>query len=156
GVEGRSQLFLSDRVRAGIRTLVTEAQYIQCSTVVGNRRQARHVSCSLVEVIEGVEQSAVQHRPKLSPETLQLQCVRRSELNVHPTVFDFLSGDCQRGFSHVNTQKRQPQRGDVKSILAGSAAGIEHRSGKSACGCQTHYCWLRPANIPGCRTVVVR
>jgi hypothetical protein len=44
----------------------------------------------------------------------------------------------------------------VKSILAGPAARIEHRTGESAVGCQTHYCWLWPANIPRRRAVAVR
>jgi hypothetical protein len=44
----------------------------------------------------------------------------------------------------------------VKSVLAGPAARIEHRTGESACGCQPHDCWLRLAKIPGRRTVVVR
>ena len=51
---------------------------------------------------------------------------------------------------------RQSQRGDEKSVLASPAASIEHRSGESAFGCQTHYCWLRLANIPRRRAVVVR
>ena len=44
----------------------------------------------------------------------------------------------------------------MKSVFAGPATCIEHRSGESAFGCQTHYCWLRLANIPRCRAVVVR
>jgi hypothetical protein len=44
----------------------------------------------------------------------------------------------------------------VKSVLAGPAARIEHRSGESAHGCQTHDCRLRPTNIPRRRAVVVR
>jgi len=43
----------------------------------------------------------------------------------------------------------------VKSVLAGPAARIEHGSAESAFGCQSHYCWLRPANIPRRRAVVV-
>jgi hypothetical protein len=50
----------------------------------------------------------------------------------------------------------QSQGGEVKSVLAGPAARIEHRSGESAFGCQSHYCWLRLANIPRRRAVVVR
>lgn len=38
GVERRSQLFLTDGVRASIRTIVTEAQHIQGSIVLGHRR----------------------------------------------------------------------------------------------------------------------
>jgi len=44
----------------------------------------------------------------------------------------------------------------VKSILASAAAHIEHWSGESACGCQSHYGRLRPAKIPRCRAVLVR
>ncbi len=38
GVERRSQLFLTDGVRASIGTIVTEAQHIQGSVVLGHRR----------------------------------------------------------------------------------------------------------------------
>src|SRR5260370_4611735 len=54
GLEGRSQLFLTDGVRAGIGTIVTEAQHIQGSIVFGHRRQTRQVSWPLAAV-EGVD-----------------------------------------------------------------------------------------------------
>ena len=38
GVERRSQLFLTDGVRASIGTIVTKAQHIQGSIVLGHRR----------------------------------------------------------------------------------------------------------------------
>ena len=38
GVERRSQLFLTDGVRASIGTIVTEAQHIQGSILLGHRR----------------------------------------------------------------------------------------------------------------------
>jgi hypothetical protein len=44
----------------------------------------------------------------------------------------------------------------VKSVFAGPAARIEHRSGESAFGCHTHDDWLRLANIPRRWAVVVR
>ena len=92
---------------------------------------------------------AVQHCLKPAPQTLQLERVSRSELNLDPTVGGGLpSGDRQCRLSHVNAQNRQSQRGDVKSVLAGPAARIEHRSSESAFGCQPHYCCLRLANIP--------
>src|SRR6266481_6812329 len=87
---------------------------------------------------------------------LQLERVSRSELNLDPTVIGLLSGDRQCRFSHVNTQNRQSQRGDVKRVLAGPAPRIEHRSGESALGGQSHYCWLRLTNIPRGGAVVVR
>ena len=52
----------------------------------------------------------------------------------------FRTGNCQCRLCYVNAQDRQPQRGDVKSVLAGSAARIEHCSGESAFGCQAHDC----------------
>jgi hypothetical protein len=103
-----------------------------------------------------VEQSAVQHRLKPAPQTLQLERISRSELNLDPPVVGLRSGDRQCRLSHVNAQNRQSKRGDVKSVLAGPAAHIEHRSGESAFGCQTHYCWLRLANIPWRRAVLIR
>jgi hypothetical protein len=71
-------------------------------------------------------------------------------------IAGLLSGDRQRRLSHVNAQDRQSQRGHVKSVLADPAARIQYRSGESAFPCQTHDCWLRPANIPWRRAVVVR
>jgi hypothetical protein len=44
----------------------------------------------------------------------------------------------------------------VKSVLAGPAARIEHRSGESASGCQTHDGRLRLASISRRGAVVVR
>jgi hypothetical protein len=43
----------------------------------------------------------------------------------------------------------------VKGVLAGPAARVEHRPGESAFACQTHYYWLRLANVPRRRAVVV-
>jgi hypothetical protein len=43
GVERRSQLLLSDGVRAGIGTIVTEAQHVEGSIVLGHRRETRRV-----------------------------------------------------------------------------------------------------------------
>ena len=155
GTERRSQLYLTDGVRAGVGPIVTEAQHIKGFTVLGHRRETRHVPRSL-GAVEGVEQSGVQDRLKPASQTLQLECVSPSELNLDPTVVGLRSGDRQCRLSQVNAQNRQSQRGDMKSVLAGPAARIEHRSGESAFGCQTHYCRLRPADIPRRRAVVVR
>jgi len=106
-----------------------------------------------------IRRVAVQHRLKPAPQTLQLERVSRSELNLDPTGVGHRSGDRQCRLSHVNAQNRQSQRGDVrgdvKSVLAGPTARIEHRSGDSAFGSQTHYRWLRLAKIPRRRAVVV-
>src|SRR5215470_17629998 len=65
-VERRSQLVLADRVGTRIRALFTEAEHVQSSTVDSHRPQARHISAPFVAV-EGVEQSAVQHRVEPAP-----------------------------------------------------------------------------------------
>jgi hypothetical protein len=49
----------------------------------------------------------------------------------------------------MDAEDREAQRGDVKGVLAGAAARIEDRSGECASGCQTHYRWLRLAEVPG-------
>src|SRR5918993_1030396 len=56
----------------------------------------------------------------------------------------------------ADPQTRQSPRPAVKGVLAAPTACIEYCSGESAFGCQTHYRWLRPANIPRRRAVVVR
>jgi hypothetical protein len=87
---------------------------------------------------------------------LQIERVSLSEFNPDPTVVGLLSGDRHCRLSHVNAQNRQSQPGDVQRVLARSAARIQHRSGESAFGCQTHYSWLRLTNIPRRKAVVVR
>jgi hypothetical protein len=85
-----------------------------------------------------------------------LKRVSRYELNVDSTFVGLLLGDRQRRLGNVNTHNRQSERGDVKSILAGPTARIEHGASQSASGCQTHNGWLWSANIPRWRSVVVR
>src|SRR6202011_2089687 len=87
----RSYLFQSDGVRASIGTIVTEAQHIQSSIVLGYPRQTCRVSWSLVAV-KGVEQSAVQYCLKHAPQTFQLERVSHGELNLDPGVGDLTLG----------------------------------------------------------------
>ena len=155
GVERRAQLLPTDGVRAGVGSFVAEAQHIQGPVVLGHRRETRHVPWSLVGV-EGVEQSAVQHRREPASQPFQLERVSRGERDLDPTVVGLGAGDRQCRLSHVNAQDRQSQRGEVERVLAGPAARIEHRSGEPAFGCQPHDRRLRPANVPGRRAVVVR
>jgi hypothetical protein len=82
--------------------------------------------------------------------------VSPSELNFDPATLGLLPGDRQCCFGDVNAQNRHSPRGEVKAVLAGSAARIEHGAGESAFGCQTHDCRLGLADIPGRRTVMVR
>ena len=106
--------------------------------------------------VEGVEQSAVQHSLKPAPQAFQVERVSRNELNLDPPVGGLLPGDRQL----PSPPRRSPEptipakRREERSRRP--AARIEHRSGESAFGCQTPYCWLRPANIPRRWTVVVR
>jgi hypothetical protein len=67
-----------------------------------------------------------------------------------------LACDRERFLSDVDAEDRKSERRDEKGVLAGPAAGIEHGSGKSASGGQTHYGRLRLTNIPGRGAVLVR
>src|SRR5262245_33223205 len=98
---------LPDRwVRASIGAIVTEAQHVQGSTVLGHRRLATYPGLSSPPKVS--EQSAVQHRLEHAPQTLQLERVCRSELNLDPAVVGLLSGDrqeqMQRSDSALDTQ----------------------------------------------------
>jgi hypothetical protein len=91
-VERRSQLLLTDGVRASIGAIVTEAQHIQGSIVLSHRCQTRDVSWSLVGT-EGVEQSAVQHRLERPSQALQLERVSCNEFNLDARFPGLFSGD---------------------------------------------------------------
>jgi hypothetical protein len=95
-----------------------------------------------------MEQAAVQHCGKRALQALQVERVTGSELNFDSTAVGFLSSDLQCRFSHINTHNRYPERGDVKSVLAGPATDIEHRSGEPTLRSQASYRRLRLANIP--------
>ena len=84
-----------------------------------------------------------------------MERVSRSELNLEPLVASLLPGDCQYPLSPVPSQNRQSQRGDQKSVLAGATTQVEHGSRASAFRCQTHYGWLRTANIPRRGSIVL-
>ncbi len=107
GVERGSELLLTDGMRADVGTFIAEAQHIQRSTGLGYRRETRDVSWPLVGV-EGVEESAVQHRLKAAIQTVEMKCVSRSELGFKPALSSFLAGDRQRCFSHVNAETGNP------------------------------------------------
>ena len=114
------------------------------------------VGMNVSTALEGVEQTAVQHRVKRAPQALEPERVSRDELSLDPAVARLRPRHRERRFSDVKTQDRQPQRGHEKAVLAGPAAGIEHRSGESAFGCQAHDRRLRLAGIPRCRAIEVR
>ena len=61
GAERRVHLYLPDGMRASIGSSVAEAQHVHGSIVRSGRCQARNIPDSLVG-LEGVEQSAVEHR----------------------------------------------------------------------------------------------
>jgi len=95
-----------------------------------------------------VEEAAVHHRLEGAAQARKLERVGESELGVNSAVLGLLSGDCECGLGDVDSENREAQRGYVKSVLAGAAAGVEHGSGECAMGCQTHYDWLRVVDVP--------
>src|SRR3989441_4118864 len=113
---------------SGPSSLKHNTYRVPSCSVTDARLATYRVRSSPSKVWNSPQSSTVSH----APQTLQLEHVGRSELNLDPTVVGLLSGDRQCRLRHVNAQNRQSQRGDVKSVLAGPAARIEHRSGESA------------------------
>ena len=64
--------------------------------------------------------------------------------------------DRDSGLRHIDTQNLQPQRGNVKGILACPASCVENRAGEGAFACQAHYRGLWFSNVPRRRAIQVR
>ena len=124
-IKRRSQIALTDGVRDSVGSSVTEAQHVQRSIVLGDRRETGDVSWSLVG-IEDVKKSAVHHSFEGAAQARELERVGQSELRVDSTLLGLFSGDCQCRLGNVDAQNRESERGYVKSVLAGAAASIEH------------------------------
>jgi hypothetical protein len=154
-VERCSQILLTDRMRAtGLWSDVTETEHVQLPTSTRHGRQARHVVVSLIAV-EGVEQPAVEHRLEHSAQTVQVQGIANHEVSMDPATRGAFPRDRHCGLSHIDSQNVQPQRCDVKRVLACPAACVENRAGECAFARQTHYRRLWPSNVPGRRALQV-
>ena len=134
--ERRSQLGLTDGVRAGIGTVVAETQHIQGSVVLGHRRQARHVSWPLVP-------SKVWNSPQSS--TVANRRPSRSRWSASAAANSARS-PARRPSPARSPVPSRPRRRPAPTIPARPreersrrpAARIEHRSGESALGGQPH------------------
>ncbi len=128
--EGRSQILLTNGVRALIGTLVTKAQYVKSPFVLGHRRETRRILRSLL-CVKGVKQPAVEYRLERLPQTLQVKRVGQSELNLDTASFSLLSSDRERRLGDIDTPNCKSHRGYVNGVLAGSTAHVEYRIGKA-------------------------
>ena len=79
---------------------------------------------------------AFEELPRLK--TIQIEGVSRNELDLQPAIDGFLPSHRQCRLSHVKAQNLQSERCKEKSVLAGSAARVEHRPDESAFGHQAH------------------
>jgi hypothetical protein len=118
-------------------------------------RQTRHVVSPLI-AIERVEQPAVKHRLKHSAQTVQVEGIGNNELSVYAATRGLLPRDRQRGLCHINSQNVQPQRGNVKGVLACPASCIEDRAGERAYSRQAQYRGLWFSSVPRRRAIEVR
>jgi hypothetical protein len=77
----------------------------------GQKNQARLRLLESLVAVEGVEQSAVQYRLKPTPQSLQLEHVSRSELNLdpEPTIL-------ARRREERSRQSRSPHRAPLRRI----------------------------------------
>jgi hypothetical protein len=139
----------------GIRSDVTETQHVQVPATTRHRRQTRHVVSPLIAV-ERMEQPAIEHRLKHSAQTVQAQGIGNNEVSVYAATRGLLPRDRQYRLSHIDSQNVQPQRGDVKGVLARPASRIEDCSGEGAFARQTQYRWLWSSNTPGRRAIKAR
>ncbi|HEY6693802.1 MAG TPA: hypothetical protein VI006_13200 [Solirubrobacteraceae bacterium] len=118
-------------------------------------RQTRHVVSPLI-AIERVEQPAVKHRLKHSAQTVQVEGIGNNELSVDAATRGLLPRDRQCGRCHINSQNVQPQRGNVKGVLACPASCIENCAGECAFGRQAQYRGLWFSSVPRRRAIEVR
>jgi hypothetical protein len=116
-------------MRAGVRSYVTETEHVQVPATTRHGRQTCDVVSPLI-AIERVEQPAIEHRLKHLAQTVQMQGIGNHEVSVEAATCGLLSRDRHRGLSHINSQDVQPQRGNVKGVLAGPASCIENRAGE--------------------------
>ena len=115
---------------------------------------SRHVVSPLIAV-EAVEQPAIEHRVEHAAETLQVQGIGDREVSGYAATRRLLPSDRQCGLCHVDSQNGQPQRRNVKGVLACPASCIEDGAAECAFARQTDYRGLRFAGVPGRRTIEV-
>ena len=119
------------------------------------RCQTHGVGSPLV-VVERMKQRTIEHRVEHSAKTVEAEGVRNDEVSVDAADHRALARDPDGGRSHVDSEKAHPVGGEVKSIVAGPAARVEHRTGKHARVRQTHHRRLWCSDVPRRRTIAVR
>ena len=149
------QLVLADGMRAAsVRSDVTETEHVHVSPTTRHGGKALNVRSSLLAV-ERVEQTAIEHRVKHSAQAVEVHGVASHELSGYAASRGLLPGDRQCGLSHIGAQNGQPQRGDMKGVLARAAPCVENRACECAHARQAQYRRLWPADVPRRRTVEV-
>ena len=93
--------------------------------MLGHRRETRHVSWSLVAV-EGVEQSAVEHRIKRAPQRCNWNASAAANSTSIPRSSAF-SRAIASAVSATSTPRTEIPARRREGVLAGAAARIEHR-----------------------------
>jgi hypothetical protein len=142
------QLLLTDGMRANrTGSGVTETEHVQVRATTRHGRQTRHVIPALI-AIERVEQAAIEHRLKHSAQTVQVEGIGNHEVSIYAAIRGPLPRDRHRGLSHINSQNVQPQRGNVKGVLACPAPCIENRAAKCAFARQAQYRRLWLSSVP--------
>jgi hypothetical protein len=103
-----------------------------------------------------VEQPAIEHRLKLSSQTLEVQRIGNDKVRVDAASCGLRLRRRHRGLGHIDSQNAQPQRGDIQGVLTRPASRIEHRAGENAFVRQTHYRRLWTPNVPRRRAIAIR
>jgi hypothetical protein len=124
-------------------------------TAASHGRQTRHVVSPLIG-IERVEQPAVKHRLEHSAQAVQVEGIGNNELSVYAAMRGLVPRDRQCGLCHVNSQNVQPQRGNVKGVLACPASCIENCAGERAFARQAQDRGLWFSSVPRRRAIEIR
>ncbi len=101
-MKSRSQIFLTNRVRSSIGTLIAETQYVQSCTSFRHRCQTRRVSW-LLFAIESVEQPTVQHRLEFASQVFQMKRVSYGEFSLESAFASLPASHRQRGLRNIHS-----------------------------------------------------
>lgn len=149
------QLGLTDRVRARVRSTITEAQEIETRTRSGHRGQTGDI-CAPFDIVECVEQSAVDDGVERTPQTSESERIGFDELDIDTSPCSPFARDRHRHRSHIEADDAYARGSDATGVVARTASGIEHRADECMLINQPRDRRLRCTEIPRCRAVGVR
>jgi len=155
--EARAELLPPHPARAGApRLAVAEAEDVVEAARHERAAQALHVERRLV-IVEGVEQTGVDHRVAGESEELEPERVAEEEATRGVAAGDRLGArHPHRTGRDVDPEGGQPLRAEVERVLAAAAACVEHQAADQAGRVELDEGGLRALDLPGGEPLVER